>query len=88
MLARFSVFFSQPMGPGWCSPSLFLLVDKHCEGNLKRYPGSRMFQRWLGAVLLHYEQGFKRVKGYASIKQVVAAIEAEQAEGRKLKSAG
>jgi len=26
------------------------------------------------------------VKGYAAIKQVVAAIEAEQAKGRKLKS--
>ena len=38
-------------------------------------------------VLLHCEQGFKRVKGYAAIKQVVAAIEAEQAEGRKLRSA-
>jgi len=46
-----------------------------------------MAQRWLGAVLLHCEQGFKRVKGYAAIKQVVAAMAAEQAESRKLKSA-
>lgn len=66
--------------------SMFSTV-RDCEGNLKRYRGSRMSQRWLGAVLLHCEQGFKRVKGYAAIKQVVAAIEAEQAEGRKLKSA-
>jgi hypothetical protein len=66
--------------------SMFSTV-RDCEGNLKRYRGSRMAQRWLGAVLLHCEQGFKRVKGYAAIKQVLAAIEAEQAEGRKLKSA-
>ncbi len=46
-----------------------------------------MDQRWLGAVLPHCEQGFKRVKGYAGIKTVMAAIEAEQAESRKLKSA-
>jgi len=66
--------------------SMFSTV-RDCEDNLKRYRGSRMSQRWLGAVLLHCEQGFKRVKGYAAIKTVVAAIEAEQAEGRKLKSA-
>jgi hypothetical protein len=66
--------------------SMFSTV-RDCEDNLKRYRGSRMSQRWLGAVLLHCEQGFKRVKGYAAIKQVVAAIEAEQAEGRRLKSA-
>ena len=66
--------------------SMFSTV-RDCEDNLKRYRGSRMAQRWLGAVLLHCEQGFKRVKGYAAIKQVVAAMAAEQAESRKLKSA-
>jgi len=66
--------------------SMFSTV-RDCEGNLKRYRGSRMAQRWLGAVLLHCEQGFKGVKGYAGIKQVRAAIEAEQAEGRKVKPA-
>jgi transposase-like protein len=66
--------------------SMFSMV-RDCEGNLKRYRGSRMSQRWLAAVLLHCEQGFKRVKGYAAIKTVVTAIEAEQADSRKLKSA-
>lgn len=66
--------------------SMFSTV-RDCEDNLKRYRGSRMSQRWLGAVLLHCERGFKRVKGYAAIKQVTAAIEAEQAESRKVKSA-
>jgi len=41
----------------------------------------------LGAVLLYCEQGLKRAKGYAAIKTVVTAIEGEQAESRKLKSA-
>ena len=66
--------------------SMFSTV-RDCEGNLKRYRDSRMSQRWLGAVLLHCELGFKRVKGYAAIRQVVAAIEAEQAESRRLRSA-
>jgi len=38
-----------------------------------------MAQRWLAAVLLHCEEGFKRIKGYTDITTVVAAIEAEQA---------
>ncbi len=66
--------------------SMFSMV-RDCEGNLKRYRGSQMAQRWLGAVLLHCEQGFRRIKGYAAIKTVRAVIETQQAEGRKLKSA-
>lgn len=60
---------------------------RECEGNLKRYRGSRMAQRWLAAVLLHCEQGLRRIRGYAAIGAVVTAIEAEQAQGRKLRSA-
>jgi len=33
------------------------------------------------------EKGFKRVKGFASIPDVIAMIEAEQADEKKLKSA-
>jgi putative transposase len=33
------------------------------EDNFTRYRGNLMSQRWLGAVLLYCEQGFKRVKG-------------------------
>ena len=39
-----------------------------------------MLQRWLGTVLLYCEQQFRRVKGFAGIAQVMATIEAEQAE--------
>ena len=35
-----------------------------------------MLQRWLGTVLLYCEQPFKRVKGFAGMAQVLAAIEA------------
>jgi transposase-like protein len=66
--------------------SMFSTV-RDCEGNIKRYRGSRMSQRWLAAVCLHCEKGFRRVKGFSSIPDVIARIEAEQAEEKKLKSA-
>ena len=59
--------------------SMFSMV-RSCERNIKRYRNSKMRQRWLAAVLLHCEQRFKRVKGYASIDVVVAAIDATQRE--------
>lgn len=59
--------------------SMFSMV-RDCEGNIKRYRTSKMRQRWLGTVLLHCERRFKRVKGYASIKAVVAAIDASHEE--------
>lgn len=59
--------------------SMFSTV-RDCENNIKRYRKGGMTQRWLASVLLHCETGFKRIKGYAEIAAVVAAIEAEQAE--------
>jgi len=55
--------------------SMFSTV-RDCEGNIKRYRGSRMMQRWLASVLLHCEKGFKRIKGFASIPIVIEQIEA------------
>jgi transposase-like protein len=66
--------------------SMFSTV-RDCEGNIKRYRGSRMSQRWLAAVCLHCEKGFKRVKGYKDINEVVKRIEEEQAEEGKLQTA-
>ncbi len=66
--------------------SMFSTV-RDCEGNIKRYRGSRMSQRWLAAVCLHCEKGFRRVKGFASIPDVIATIEAEQAYDKKLSDA-
>ena len=50
------------------------------EGNIKRYRNSAMFQRWLATVLLHCEKGFRRVKGYLGITEVIATIEQIQEE--------
>jgi transposase-like protein len=54
--------------------SLFSMVRKH-ERNIRRYRGSSMKQRWLGAVLMEAEKSFRRVKGHASISEVMATIE-------------
>lgn len=59
--------------------SMFSLV-RHSERNIKRTRGSLMLQRWLGTVLLSCESRFRRVKGYAEIAQVMATIEAVNAE--------
>ena len=66
--------------------SMFSTV-RDCEGNIKRYRGSRMSQRWLAAVCLHCEKGFRRVKGFASIPYVIATIEAEQVYDKKFSDA-
>ena len=62
--------------------SMFSTV-RECEGNIKRYRGSHMAQRWLAAVCLHCEKGFRRVKGFREIAEVISHIEAEQAIAAK-----
>jgi transposase-like protein len=59
--------------------SMFSTV-RDCEGNIKRYRNSAMSQRWLATVLLHCEKGFRRVKGYLGISEVIATIEQIQEE--------
>ncbi len=66
--------------------SMFATV-RDCEGNIKRYRGSRMMQRWLASVLLYSEKGFKRIDGFASIPDVITRIEAEQEENIALEHA-
>lgn len=67
--------------------SMFSTV-RDCERNVRRYRGSKMAQRWLAAVLLHCEKGFKRIKGYAEIAAVIAAIDDELAkDSQQVKSA-
>ncbi len=67
--------------------SMFSTV-RSCEKNVRRYRGSKMAQRWLAAVLLHCERGFKRIKGYAEIAAVIAAIDDELAkDSQQVKSA-
>lgn len=57
--------------------SMFSTV-RDVEGNIRRYRNSSMMQRWLAAVLLHAEKGFRRIKGYASIPGVIRNIEVEE----------
>jgi putative transposase len=52
-----------------------LSTVRDCEGNIKRYRSSAMSQRWLAAVLLHYEKGIRRIKGYLGIAGVMATNE-------------
>ncbi len=66
--------------------SMFSTV-RDCEGNIKRYRGSSMAQRWLAAVCLHCEHGFRKVKGYRAIAEVLRNIEAEQVAGQQDKAA-
>lgn len=54
--------------------SMFSIV-RDAEDNIKRYRNSRMMQRWLGSVLLYSEKRFRRIKGYASIPEVIKNIE-------------
>jgi putative transposase len=63
--------------------SMFSTV-RDCEMNIKRYRGSAMRQRWLGTVLLHCEQGFKRVKGHKDIAAVLRTIDGYQCEQEKM----
>lgn len=50
---------------------------RRAEGNIQRYRGSKMSQRWLGSCLLHAETQFRRVRGYEFIADVVMNIEHE-----------
>ena len=66
--------------------SMFSTV-RECEGNIKRYRGSHMAQRWLAAVCLHCEKGFRRVKGFREIPEVIDNMEAELAAVQKEEAA-
>ncbi len=55
--------------------SMFSTV-RDAESNIKRHRDSKMMQRWLAAVLLYCEKGFRRIKGHAAIPEVIRNIEA------------
>lgn len=57
--------------------SMFSTV-RDLEGNIKRYRGSRMKQRWLASVLMYCERRFRRVKGHVYIADVIRNIEAAE----------
>lgn len=53
---------------------------RDCEVNIKRYRGSAMSQRWLASFILYCEQGFRRIKGYSRIADLIERIEREQGD--------
>ena len=53
---------------------------RSCERNIKTLSEQQNAPALARAVLLHCERRFRRVKGYASIDTVVAAIDAIQRE--------
>jgi hypothetical protein len=61
---------------------------RDAEGNIKRYRGSRMKQRWLASVLLYCKKGLKRVKGYDLIPDVIINIEAAEETDTAIRMAG
>jgi len=66
--------------------SMFSTV-RGCEGNIKRYRGSSMSQRWLASVLLYCERGFRRVKGCRDINGIVGTIDKLCEEQDRLQTA-
>jgi len=66
--------------------SMFSTV-RDAEGNIKRYRNSKMMQRWLAAVLLYSEKGFRRIKGHASISDVIRHIDAAEENSVQVKKA-
>jgi transposase-like protein len=59
---------------------------RFCERNVKRHLGSKMSQRWLAAILLHAEEGFKALKGFRGIPEVIERIKREQKQETRLQA--
>ena len=49
---------------------------RHVKRNVKRWRGGQMMLRWVAAGVLEAVKGFRRVKGYADMPMLVAALRA------------
>jgi hypothetical protein len=49
---------------------------RHVKRNVKRWRGGQMMVRWVGAGVLEAVKGFRRLKGYADLPTLVAALRA------------
>jgi transposase-like protein len=49
---------------------------RHVKRNVKRWRGGQMMLRWVAAGVIEAEKGFRRLKGYADMPQLVAALRA------------
>jgi hypothetical protein len=43
---------------------------------VKRWKGGSMILRWVGAALVEHARGFRRLRGHAGMKALVAAVRA------------
>jgi transposase-like protein len=49
---------------------------RHVKRNVKRWRGGQMMLRWVAAGVLEAVKGFRRLKGYADMPRLVAALRA------------
>ena len=49
---------------------------RRVSGRVKRWRGGEMILRWMGAALGEAQKGFRRLKGHAGMKKLVAALRA------------
>jgi putative transposase len=49
---------------------------RHVKRNVKRWRGGHMMLRWVAAGVLEAAKGFRRLKGYADMPTLVAALRA------------
>jgi putative transposase len=49
---------------------------RHVKRNVKRWRSGQMMLRWVAAGVLEAVKGFRRVKGYADMPMLVAALRA------------
>ncbi len=55
-------------------PENLISTLRHVTRNVKRWRGGGMIQRWVGLGLLEARAGFRRIKGYRDLGQLVAAL--------------
>jgi putative transposase len=53
-----------------------LSQTRHAKRNVKRWRSGQMMLRWVAAGVLEAVKGFRRVKGYADVPTLVAALRA------------
>lgn len=56
-------------------------------GRVKRWRGAKMVLRWGAAALLFAEKGFRRVRGYNHLSQLIEALRSNQSELAPMKKA-
>ena len=62
---------------------------RHVKRNVKRWRGGQMMLRWVAAGVLEAVKGFRRLKGYADMPKLVAALRArDQQLGLSRRSGG